>query len=176
MLLQSSRELAEVAFAQGDVGALFDPLLLAPVCQRAGQHASGTGGKHPDQLVGKTEFPARPRTTLFCFQPECNRFASKGLAHCRLGVRRDDHRHCRRAWARLIGKVWSADPLVCPKCSGPMRIISFIEDPSVIERTCHLKLWEPPERPPSLGDASPHPCSIWSPSFGKTLGLTCGMG
>jgi len=42
----------------------------------------------------------------------------------------DDFRHhCRRAWARLIRKVWSADPLVCPKCSGRLRIISFIENP-----------------------------------------------
>jgi hypothetical protein len=42
----------------------------------------------------------------------------------------DDFRHhCRRAWARLIRKVWSADPLVCPKSSGPLRIISFIENP-----------------------------------------------
>lgn len=40
--------------------------------------------------------------------------------------------------AGLIRKVWSADPLVCPKCSGPMRIISFIEDPSVIEKILRL--------------------------------------
>jgi hypothetical protein len=49
----------------------------------------------------------------------------------------------------LIRKVWSADPLVCPKCSGPLRIISFIEDTSVIEKILrHLKLWDRPERPP----------------------------
>jgi hypothetical protein len=58
-------------------------------------------------------------------------------------------RHCRRAWARLIRKVWCADPLVCPKCSGQLRIISFIEDSSVIEKILrHLELWDPPERPP----------------------------
>jgi len=28
----------------------------------------------------------------------------------------DFRRHCRRAWARLIRKVCSADPLVCPRC------------------------------------------------------------
>jgi hypothetical protein len=34
-------------------------------------------------------------------------------------------RHCKRAWARLIRKVWSADPLLCPRrphadsCSNP---------------------------------------------------------
>jgi hypothetical protein len=61
----------------------------------------------------------------------------------------DFRRHCRRAWARLIRKVWCADPLVCPKCSGPLRIISFIENSAVIEKILrHLKLWDPPERPP----------------------------
>jgi len=61
----------------------------------------------------------------------------------------DFRRHCKRAWARLIRKVWCADPLVCPKCSGPLRIISFIENPAVIEKILrHLKLWDSPERPP----------------------------
>jgi hypothetical protein len=61
----------------------------------------------------------------------------------------DFRRHCRRAWARLIRKVWSADPLLCPKCFGPLRIISFIEDTSVIEKILrYLRLWDLPERPP----------------------------
>jgi hypothetical protein len=41
------------------------------------------------------------------------------------------------------------DPLSCPKCGGSLRIISFIENPSVIERILrHLKLWDLPERSP----------------------------
>ena len=46
----------------------------------------------------------------------------------------DFRRHCKRAWARLIRKVWAADPLSCPKCGGPLRIISFIEDAAIIEK------------------------------------------
>jgi hypothetical protein len=58
-------------------------------------------------------------------------------------------RFCRRAWARLIRKVYFADPLACPKCGGSLRIISFIDNPCVIEKILkHLKLWDPPERPP----------------------------
>jgi hypothetical protein len=34
--------------------------------------------------------------------------------------------------ARLIRKICEVDPLICPKCQGAMRVISFIEDPSVI--------------------------------------------
>ena len=35
-------------------------------------------------------------------------------------------RAARRAWARLTKKIYEVDPLICPECAGPMRIISFI--------------------------------------------------
>lgn len=55
----------------------------------------------------------------------------------------------RKNWARLIQKIYEVDPLVCPYCKGPMRIISFIEDPSVIlEILTHLGLWLVRSRPP----------------------------
>jgi hypothetical protein len=38
------------------------------------------------------------------------------------------------AWARLIRKVYEADPLECPKCKGPMRVIALIDDPGVVRR------------------------------------------
>jgi hypothetical protein len=61
----------------------------------------------------------------------------------------DFGRHCKRAWARLIRKVWAADPLACPKCGGRLRIVRFIEDRAIIEKILrHLKLWNPPTRPP----------------------------
>ena len=34
---------------------------------------------------------------------------------------------CRKSWARLIQKIYEVDPLICPKCRGTMRIISFPE-------------------------------------------------
>jgi len=72
------------------------------------------------------------------------------------GLRRDDSnsaeefaRGRRRSWARLIKRVYEADPLVCPRCSGPLKIISLIGDAPVIEKILrHLKLWHRPERPP----------------------------
>ena len=61
----------------------------------------------------------------------------------------DFRRHCKRAWARLIRKVYLADPLTCPRCGGTLRIIGFIDNPAVIEKVLrHLKLWGHPERPP----------------------------
>ncbi len=61
------------------------------------------------------------------------------------------------AWARLIRKVYEADPLECPNCNGPMRVIALIEDPGIIRRILeHLGLWVPlaTERSPPLGPAS----------------------
>ena len=55
----------------------------------------------------------------------------------------------RKSWARLIQKIYEVDPLVCPKCQGTMRIISFIEDRSVIRDILnHLGLWLVKARPP----------------------------
>ena len=55
----------------------------------------------------------------------------------------------RRSWARLLKKGYEADPLVCPRCCGPLTMISLIGDGPVIEKILrHLKLWDRPERPP----------------------------
>ena len=49
----------------------------------------------------------------------------------------------RKNWARLIQKIYHVDPLLCPKCQGVMKIISFIEEPDVIQKILvHLNLWE----------------------------------
>ena len=45
----------------------------------------------------------------------------------------------RKSWARLIQKIYEVDPLTCPKCSGAMRVISFIEDEEVIKKI--LNTW-----------------------------------
>jgi hypothetical protein len=55
----------------------------------------------------------------------------------------------RKSWARLIQKIYEVDPLVCPKRQGAMRVISSIEDPSVIRTILeHLGLWPTKSRPP----------------------------
>jgi hypothetical protein len=32
----------------------------------------------------------------------------------------------KRAWARLLSKVYEIDPLVCPKCGAEMKVIAVI--------------------------------------------------
>ncbi len=64
----------------------------------------------------------------------------------------------RSAWARLIRKVYEADPRECPKCHGPMRIIALINDPPVVRRILeHLGRWQPE----AMERSPPVPTEAW---------------
>ncbi len=58
----------------------------------------------------------------------------------------------------LIKRIYQADPLLCPKCGGTMKIIAFIEarQGEVIRKILeHCGLWQdPPARAPPQ---APHP-------------------
>ena len=60
---------------------------------------------------------------------------SAALPEARLPARAnsDVSREARSTWARLIKKIFEADPLLCT-CGGRMRIVSFITDPRVVDR------------------------------------------
>ncbi|MBW1696281.1 MAG: hypothetical protein JRK26_05735 [Deltaproteobacteria bacterium] len=56
----------------------------------------------------------------------------------------------RQNWARLIQKIYNVDPLLCPKCLGSMKIISFIEDRQLVKKILkHLELWDVRHKPPA---------------------------
>lgn len=40
----------------------------------------------------------------------------------------------KRAWARLLAKVYEVDPFACPKCGADMKVIAVIEDPDELKR------------------------------------------
>ena len=40
----------------------------------------------------------------------------------------------KRAWARLLAKIYEVDPFVCPKCGAEMKVIAVIEDPDDLRR------------------------------------------
>lgn len=45
-----------------------------------------------------------------------------------------------RRWAALLQQILEVDPLACPTCRGPMRIIAFITQASVIDQIfTHLR-------------------------------------
>ena len=65
-----------------------------------------------------------------------------GIATREVDVR--DAARVRSTWARLIHKVYEVDPLECPRCKGPMRVIALIDDAAVIRKILtHLGLWAP---------------------------------
>jgi hypothetical protein len=41
---------------------------------------------------------------------------------------------CRKAWARLLAKVYEIDVLKCPKCGGRMSVVAVIRDPDEIRK------------------------------------------
>jgi hypothetical protein len=53
----------------------------------------------------------------------------------------------------LILRVWHVDPLRCPVCQNPLRVIAVIDAPRVVERILrHLGVWHDPQpRPPPHG-------------------------
>ena len=62
----------------------------------------------------------------------------------------------RKNWGRLIQKIYNVGPLVCPKCQGRMRVISFIEAPDVIKKILkHLGLWLVKPKVPPRANAPP---------------------
>ena len=47
-------------------------------------------------------------------------------------------RRCSPSWARLIAKVFHADPLVCKRCGGPLKVVAYITDTVAIHRILDL--------------------------------------
>ena len=85
-----------------------------------------------------------------------NRVRARRAAAAAVGrvVREEIATRARASWARLIKKVYEVDPLECPKCKGPMRVIALINDACVVQRILkHLGLWAPRQNeraPPAL--------------------------
>ena len=54
-----------------------------------------------------------------------------------------------KGWAAMIRKVYEVDPMVCPKCGGTMKVVSFLTDDQVVDSFIgHLKLTFVAEKPP----------------------------
>jgi len=50
-----------------------------------------------------------------------------------------------KRWRDLVLRVWHVDPLRCPVCQNPMRVIAVIDDPRAVEKILrHLGAWHDP--------------------------------
>jgi hypothetical protein len=59
-------------------------------------------------------------------------------------------RRCSPSWARLISKVYHADPLVCGQCGGKLKVTGYLTDEISIKRILDALGLSPPEdeKPP----------------------------
>ena len=39
----------------------------------------------------------------------------------------------RASWARLVRRIYEVDPLLCPRCKGPLELLSVLVDPKVVD-------------------------------------------
>ena len=47
---------------------------------------------------------------------------------------------CRKAWARMLAKIYEINPYTCPKCGSDMKVIAVIQDSFEIKKILrHLK-------------------------------------
>ena len=74
----------------------------------------------------------------------------RGVAHCpepdttTVTAETQPRRRCSPSWARLIAKVYQADPLVCARCGQRMSVLAFVTDQHSIRRVLeHLGLQTP---------------------------------
>ena len=62
----------------------------------------------------------------------------------------------RKNWARLIQKIYNVDPLMCPNCSGSMKIFLIIDDSRIIKKILnHLGLWDVKHKPTPRANGPP---------------------
>ena len=64
-----------------------------------------------------------------------------------------DSQTYKRAWARLLAKVYEVDPFVCPKCGSEMKVIAVIQESDEIKRILR-HLVKIGRSPPGLDPAS----------------------
>ena len=57
-----------------------------------------------------------------------------GLADLQCAEASVSSKESRAAWARLIAKVFEADPLICRHCGSPMRIVAVITEPQPVRK------------------------------------------
>ena len=67
----------------------------------------------------------------------------------------------------MILRVCHVDPLGCPVCQNPMRVIALIDDPRVVENIPrHLGAWHDPPAglspPGATGPYTYEPCGMWT--------------
>jgi hypothetical protein len=101
--------------------------------------------------------PGRHRTLFYAHYANRSRGGRcpEGAAEATLGEEPRKRRRCSASWARLISKVFHADPLICRKCGGKLKVVAYLQDQVAIRRIlAHLGLIPPqePKPPPAVNE------------------------
>ena len=115
--------------------------------RRYGLYASRSKGKWPDKPHVARLAPAGWKRQQQQADQEVHPYEAEPACSV-------SEKESRSTWARLIAQVYEVDPLVCPRCSAPMRILALITAPEEVRRILrHLvKIGRsPPGFEPSFG-------------------------
>jgi hypothetical protein len=95
--------------------------------QRYGLYASRTKGKWPDKPhVVRLAPPGWKKERL-----QASQYVQPDNAEAACSV---SDKESLSTWAILIAQVYEVDPLVCPRCSAPMRILAVITEPEEVRK------------------------------------------
>ncbi|MCP5043208.1 MAG: hypothetical protein GY944_19450, partial [bacterium] len=62
----------------------------------------------------------------------------------------------RKAWAKLIARIWKEDPSLCERCGSAMRVVAFIHQREAIEKILrHVGRWRDRPTPMTAPRAPP---------------------
>ena len=146
-LHHSKLEVAEALVLDSDVG-LDDEVQVVVVPHLHLDQAPATAKKwgrfHQETLAGV------PSSKIVRVHARADLVAADDPVHARgadLVAADDPGRQRRLAWAVLMKRAYAIDVLICPRCQGPMRLLSVIQDERVARRILeHLSL---PARAPA---------------------------
>jgi hypothetical protein len=89
------------------------------------------------------------------YRKEHGLLAAEGPARCEEADSDKGPLEARRAWARLIARIYEVNPLTCPRCGSEMKVVAVLDNEDAIYKILrHLGLLAPPEEsraPPATG-------------------------
>ena len=103
--------------------------------------AGENGGSHPG--------PGKRRTLFYSYYANRVRGdrALEEPGEAKVEAEPAKKRRCSASWARLIAKVFHADPLTCRKCGGKLKIVAYLHDTVAIKQILDYLGLNPPEEP-----------------------------
>ena len=122
---------------------ILDPLDFLAEFTRPDTGSHSTAGRHLIRYYGWYSNKARG---LRRKQAEAAAAAPPGTSASPAAEPAPARSRASQTWAMLIKRVYEIDPLICPRCSGQMKIVAFIEPPQgdVIEKILrHCGRWCP---------------------------------